>query len=501
MKKTILFLALLFSGASALIYEVVSTKALFFFFASTTYTVATVLAAFLLGLALGSLIIAKNLHWIENKRNMFVWVQLFIGAYALLFLMRFDSIPVYLDFLYKLAGNHFYILLLSKFVVSLGYLIMPTLMLGASFPLITSLVVKKVEDSAKDVGLLYSFDTFGAILGAVLAGFFLVPVLGLKITVVVGAGLNFLSAFLIVEKKRKNIFGLSLAVVAIFLVAYYLNMSRNPKASAPTVQAGTAQLSKPNQPPQGKLFEKNTPYGMLAVIGQNDEVVLFIDNRDQCRQSLERKDFSELQISRFALAKFTGPIDVMNIGLGCGLTLGTALENPNVKQVDVIEINPMMKTVAKDYFGKFNGHAVDNPKTNLIFDDGAHYLMESQKKYDAVIIDVENPAILYSSPLYTKEYFEAVSKRLNEGGVFGLWVFSGNADYYSVIYHTLKTAFPYVYFKDFDNAFFLASGSPIPDDVVAQTEQEKNMHKYFDQQKNSEINSIDKPVLQKYNVF
>ncbi len=494
MKRYLLFIALFLSGASALIYEVVSSKALFFFFASTTYTVSTVLVSFLFGLALGSLLMATFIDKINNKRNFFAMMQIVIGAYALLFLIRFDSIPFYLISLYHILGESFLGTLSSKFLISLVYLLIPTVMLGACFPLVTSMMVKKKEESAKDVGLLYSYDTFGAILGALFAGFFLLPFLGLKMTVFVGAGINFLAAFLIVRKKPKELSKLFIIILVIISSSFFLNQT----AQGEYALTGdvTADVVIPEFIPQtGILFEKETAYGQIKVYGETNKRILFIDRRDQCRYDTDSFNYSEMQISRVALQNFKDETDVLNIGLGCGFTLAAILESDFVNNVDVVEINPVMKIVAGAYFKEFNGDALNDPRTNLIFDDGAHYLLENKKKYDAIIIDVENPAIIHSSPLYTKEYFGYAKKNLKKDGVFAVWAFFGDFDYYNIIYSTLKTKFKYVYYKDYDNDFFLASDYPLD---IQMTEQEKHIHELFEQNPNSEINTMDKPVLQKY---
>ena len=71
-------------------------------------------------------------------------------------------------------------LVFSKFVIANIYFLFPTILLGASFPLASSLLVKKLENTGKDIGILYSADLLGAIIGAVLTGFFLIPIVGLK---------------------------------------------------------------------------------------------------------------------------------------------------------------------------------------------------------------------------------------------------------------------------------------------------------------------------------
>jgi len=133
-----------------------------------------------------------------------------------------------------------------------------------------------------------------------------------------------------------------------------------------------------------------------------------------------------------------GKLNVLNIGLGCGLTLGKCLEYNT--QVDVVEINYQVVLA-----NKAMTNVLTNPRANLILDDGLHYLRNSKKKYDSVLIDVEDPTVAHSSNLYTVEAFELINDSLTDAGTFALWNYDGCTRYLDILYYSLKEAFPFVY--------------------------------------------------------
>ena len=223
-------LALALSAGSALIYEVVVTESLFFFFIESSYSIATALSVFLFGLAVGSYLIHLFLKKIKDRRLFFGLLQIISGLYAFFILSHLTSIIPE-------------IMQLGVFVASFAILLIPTIILGAVFPLAGSIFKRDGEK----IGLLYSSDLAGAILGALLAGFFLIPYFGLSISVMVGAALNITSAIIILPKKIKLF---SFIVVAVFFI--FLFVPSESKFFG-------------NQLEEGYHFQENSPYGTVSV--------------------------------------------------------------------------------------------------------------------------------------------------------------------------------------------------------------------------------------------
>jgi len=501
------------SGAAALIYEVVSSKFFSYFFGLDTYSVSTMLSAFLLGIALGSFLMSRFVDKINNKRKLFATLQFLIGAYALIFLVNLNQFPILLSFFYRFSGSNIFLITLSKFLTGLLYLLFPTILLGACFPLAGSLFIKKV---GTDVGILYSLDTLGAILGASLAGFILMPIIGLRLTSLTAALLNFGSAFLILEKNFKNLIIFGTGCLVFLFLFFKFQISISPTIYLVPSQPEQNSISKDQEISFKRkiVFEKDTPYGVVSIIEEiydhNEKKLLAINGRTQCGVGTFFPFPSERAISHLALANFERPIRVLNIGFGCGFTLDAILKHSNTEIVDVVEINPVVVEAARKYFSEDNHYALTDKRTNLIIDDAAHFLMTTDKKYDAIIVDVERPGISHSSPLYTVEYFQIIRERLTDKGVFALWAYFTDYSYLRDLYYSIKEAFPFVYLTlEFGSApIFISSKTKIDiakvrknlsshQDMKKFNDFEKELIQKFESDPNYNLNTLDNPVLER----
>ncbi len=180
MLRIIIFALFLGSGMTGLIYQVVWTKLLALVFGVTMLAVSTVLTCFFGGLALGSYL---GGHWIDRHRGGFKWygaAEALVGLYALAFpvlLIANNSAYIYLA---RGSSMGFWGLSLLKFVLAAFLLIIPTTLMGATLPILSKTLARSQGRFAKDIGGLYAVNTFGAVAGAVLSAFVLIPAEGIR---------------------------------------------------------------------------------------------------------------------------------------------------------------------------------------------------------------------------------------------------------------------------------------------------------------------------------
>src|SRR5262245_28813838 len=180
---------LVFSGLSALVYQIVWVRLLGFTFGTTTEAVSTVLAVFFAGLALGNLGAAAALGRVRRPLLVYALLEIGIGLYALL------SVPL----LASLEGVHALVgvglspaaLAAVRVVGSALVLLPPTLAMGATLPVVARALVTEDATLGRWSALLYAANTLGAVLGAYLSGFWLIPGLGLRRTVWLASLANF----------------------------------------------------------------------------------------------------------------------------------------------------------------------------------------------------------------------------------------------------------------------------------------------------------------------
>jgi len=467
-KKFIIMIALMLSATAGLIYEITTTNLLFFYFIESSYSMATVISVFLLGLGIGSFGIYKYKKKIKNKRKLFGILQVLIGIYAIITLINLDK------FLLPLSTHG---LFFSSFLI----LLIPTICLGAIFPLAGHIISK----NKNEVGLIYSVDLIGAVIGSLIAGFYLIPLLGNKGTILCAVILNFGSATLVFKNKKRKFLGiLGILLTLLFLISTQIDITTHNSPEEITASVIAENHQEKSYPPGGiilpeglpeefAIFEKPSAYGEIRA----SKKTLFINGREQC--SL---DYMETTGERKVVTKSLEPLNsedlnVLNIGLGCGLSLEEILKNVD-NQVDIVEINPVVVEA-----NKFMTDVLNNEKVNLIVQEGFDYLRKTDKIYDSIIIDIENPNVVHASNIYTKESFKILEEKLAKDGTFGLWVCPcGNNEYYDVIYYTLLESFNYVY--------------KITGEIFVSSNTELDYPRYNPSTK-KQVNTLDKKILSK----
>jgi spermidine synthase len=116
------------------------------------------------------------------------------------------------------------------------------------------------------------------------------------------------------------------------------------------------------------------------------------------------------------------PHAVLVVGCGAGVTAGSFTVYPGVERIVICEIEPLIPRVAAQYFAAENYDVVRNPHTELVYDDARHFVLTTHEKFDIITSDPIHPWVRGSATLYTEEYFEAVRRHLNPGGLVTQWV-------------------------------------------------------------------------------
>ena len=185
-----------FSGAAGLLYEVVWLRLLGLAFGSTVFAVTTVLAAFMGGLALGSFLFGR---WADRQARpvrMYAAVEAGVGLFCLATPVLFDWAHGGYLALHRGLDPSPLVSSFLEFFVAAGLLLVPTTLMGATLPLLSRAVVTEEGNAGSGVGGLYAINILGAVAGVAAAGFFLLPAIGLRATIWLGAGLNLIAAVL-----------------------------------------------------------------------------------------------------------------------------------------------------------------------------------------------------------------------------------------------------------------------------------------------------------------
>lgn len=204
LRRLLLYIVLFASGISALIYQVVWIRKFGLVFGVHIYSISTVLTAFMAGLAIGSLLFGKIVDRSKNPLKVFFWLEAGIGCFAVLFPLLFDGLIHFYAYVSKSLYVSQYSIQLIRFFLSFLFLLIPTILMGGTLPVIIKYFVRTLRGMGSQVSSLYSVNNFGAVIGCFIAGFFLINNLGIKLSLYIGALLNLLNGAIVFFLSRKG---------------------------------------------------------------------------------------------------------------------------------------------------------------------------------------------------------------------------------------------------------------------------------------------------------
>lgn len=456
------------SGFCALAYEIAWTRALVLTFGSTVYAFTVILSVFILGLAAGSGLGALLLRFVRASRPALAVTQGGIAVAALALLPFLYGLPVRLAERPPGPGETHGSLLLYETGLVAAAILLPTLLMGATFPFACRLAGGDEAGVGRSVGAVYSWNTLGSILGSFAATFLLLPMAGLVDTIRIAATLNLAAAGLLA--RRPPVLALLLAGIA----GAWLLPGWDPKVMVSGAfiygEANAADARRLDKSLRGYLEEDtellgrfNDAYGIVTLHRDREGTLSMRVNgkTDASTGSADRANM--LFVGHLPLLQHPDPKTALVIGLGGGLTLGAAARHP-LESLECVEISPAVIRAA-DHFKEANGRVLDDPRVRLSVGDGRHALRHGRGALDAVISQPSNLWISGMANLFTREFFAEARDRLAPGGVMGQWLHAYwlSREDFGLVVRTFFDVFPHGgLWEIFPGSDYLLIGSATP---------------------------------------
>lgn len=289
------------AGFVSLAYEIIATKVLYYFFNESTITTSSVISIFLFGIGLGSFIFSKLEKKIGDQKKLVLAAQLLIAVYAVFIFTNYDIVPSVFNLFHPFFGDTVAMLLLNKLIISFLYLIFPTILMGMVFPALIVMSISNIEQLPEKIGVIYSFDLFGAVLGALLSGFLFIPFFGIKALIFFAVTINLIIGLLLYLQRNKKFIFMILCFVVILPVFYLIinpfngnaTIYSDPESKEKYITQDNLLFKNKENPKyfqkikvKEKIFFSHSPYGELSVFDEvfNNEQhrYLYIETRIQC---------------------------------------------------------------------------------------------------------------------------------------------------------------------------------------------------------------------------
>ncbi len=440
------------TGAVSMGLEVLASRCLCLIFGASLQAFAIVLMAFILGIGLGSAVIAspRRKQWPKEVTT----IALVLGAAAWIGLLVFN-----IEGLVELSryaksglnantvGYRYYQVLVA--VVSMLVLGLPAAALGSVLPLWIRVVSETSQLLGDRVGRLLTWNTLGAVGGVLLTGFVLMPRIGLRGSFAALALLLSCAALSVAWLRQHRIAALTALGVGALLVTVSLTGGGDWRLVLSSGvfrwrEGEVVQSIRELRKSARLLFYEDGPDATVTVeesgVEQNRSLALRINGKVD---ATSRGDMStQLLLAHLPLMMKPGSMDVFVFGMGSGITAGAVLRHP-IQRLTVAEnCEPVLR--AAKFFEPWNNGVLTNARTRICHEDARTLLKISRDPYDVIIAEPSNPWTVGVGSVFSREFYEMASRRLKPGGIMAQWfhVYEMNDRIVEMVVRTFASVFP-----------------------------------------------------------
>jgi spermidine synthase len=471
--KRVTVVALGISGAVSMVYEVAWSRALALAIGSSTYAFTAMLVAFLVGIAGGSALYSWRYGNRRGTATEFAVIQGAIGITATLSLLALGR------------ASGLFLLGVSwsdapgfveavQVAVSVSAMLLPTLLIGATFPCAVAVVAPDPARTGREVGAVYAVNTAGAIVGTVIAGFVLIPTLGAHSATKLGIIVNLLlAAGILAASLRRSPtarWGACAAAVVLILGVWALppwneRVMTSGAAVYPRsylrVRSEGLWLAPPMLPgSQEIVYYRDGISSTVSVHREGNNLFLRVNGKTDASTSGDMP--TQLMLGHLPLLVHPAPREVAVIGLGAGVTAAAVAKHP-VTRLDVVEIEPAVVEASR-FFTKVNDGVLGDPRVRTVLADGRNFLLTSSRRFDVIISEPSNPWIGGVASLFSREFFLLARERLRPGGLMLQWLqaYGLTPDDFRMVVRTFRSAFPATTVWNIGGGDFLLLGAAEP---------------------------------------
>ena len=424
------------AGFCSLAYELVWTRLLALILQNSVYAFSLILAGFLAGIGVGSLLVAPALRRRWPSLPLFGGIQILCGVTCFFAPMIFylPQRPGEISYLSFLLTRPFFLVLV------------PMVLSGSLVPLAVDLIHRYGAGVGRALGSVYAANGAGSVLGALLAGFIMIPFLGCRWSSLLLFGLQVAFGTALLAGGRKTMtMRLATGIAGLAVIAVGIVMMPDHLVRQRYAEAAVAE--------QPVYFNEGRVATTAITRNPNGNLILYLNGIPEVindRPAL--RTFRLMALLPYLVQPDPG--EALMITFGAGISAGLAVHL--YPRVTCVELNETCRKIAH-IFRKDNHNVLAADNLALAIDDGRHYLARSRGRYAAIITDATHPHSYDSWILFTREFYRLCKDRLSDGGAFCQWLpLHGLAPrQFRTILNTAADVFPDLSVWVVDNAYCL----------------------------------------------
>jgi spermidine synthase len=419
------------TGVASFLYEIAWIRMLSLVLGSSTHSFEMMLSAFILGIALGGFWVHRRIDSLRDPVRFLAIILAIMAVVALL------SLPVY-SFTFDLMAyvmtafsptEQGYVgISLSSHAIAMLVMIPTTFFCGMTLPVITHVLVRG-GSGEHAIGAVYAWNTAGAILGVIIAVHLLMPVVGLKGVVLVGAALQLLLAVAYWSMRSWQTARFSAAVwpALVGVVTITLAGTLIELEPAKLISSVFRSAQARQQQAHEVLFLGHGKTATISLVNFDGLVSISTNGKPDAAIEMGNGPASEDEITMvltgaLASALHAHPRQAAVIGFGSGLTSEVLLTDPRLETVDTIEIEPFITKAARIGYMPRVSRTFEDPRSRIYYEDAKTFFAVNRKKYDVIVSEPSNPWVSGVSSLFSAEFYDHITRYLQPSGILVQWI-------------------------------------------------------------------------------
>lgn len=432
---------LLISGLCSIFLQLLWNRMAALSFGPSVYIFPLITGVVLLGIFLGSFVISKLSQDKQILRSALLIILILTGLTLSFGNFLYSKTPLMVFYWHQKFEPNFLLYSILCFSWTCLCLLPGSMCLGSLFPLSLSLQMKTKKDEeevSRKIGWGFGLNILGILLGSLMGAFIILPHLGIdalnQLTLI---GIFLITAVLAWSFGRgiHLVVSLFILLVTVLLVfppfdrvlltsGYFYN--RSGKKNEELFKKSYLSLTSYHNFNKEKLIEyKDDAHGTISIHGHwaNSANIFFkINGKVDGNNNKASGDVATVRlISLLPLLFRTDYENILTVGLGTGESANLTHNFPKMKESTVVELSPSIVEFSQKYFFFESQFIWEDPRFKVLIRDGREYLLHTKKKFDLIISEPSNPWVDGVSGLFTEEYFQLISKKLNKQGIASIW--------------------------------------------------------------------------------
>jgi spermidine synthase/tetratricopeptide (TPR) repeat protein/MFS family permease len=450
------------SGFASMVYEITWVRLLIPLLGSTTYSFTLMLVAFISGITIGSWMVSLIISRLKNLIAVLAICQFGVVVSMILSLPLYERLPFYLWQIASVLSrteSAYPLFLAAQFLLCFALMFAPTVFLGMSLPIASRIASRDIAVLGSTIGNVFSVNTLGTVLGSLVTGLVLIPMIGIRNALEVGIVINLVLGMLLlaVDTRVSEHKKFALALPVVVVCALYLMFATGWNQSV-MLMSIFRQIAY-NAPPPGSFadFEREAQRKRVLYYREGTSATvavaeipapggmaraLYVNGKVDATSHADLP--TQVLLGQLPMLLHPKVDHALVIGLGSGITLGSILTHP-VQSVDCVEISPEVLEASR-LFDDLSNRPLDDPRVRVVVDDALAYLKLTAKHYDVIVSEPSNPWIAGVGNLFTREFFQQCRERLRPGGWMVQWFhrLEMGDETFQLVLRTLRETFPHV---------------------------------------------------------